>query len=180
MKKHRALIPLDGSSFSAQVLPAVCRLLDPSHYHLTLVRVAPPPADLSPQPTPPRPVSVDGWMSVAEEYDSSWARELAQHPVYASQIWESVRHELADELSDELKSLKDAGFDVSLAVHFGDPAEELIRAANSDAFDLVVMATHGRSGLQRALMGSVAEKLMRRASVPVMMLRPVDKAVAAT
>lgn len=53
----------------------------------------------------------------------------------------------------------------------GDPAVEIIRYAQDAAMDLIVMGTHGRSGLERLLMGSVAEKVMREAPCSVMVVK---------
>lgn len=50
----------------------------------------------------------------------------------------------------------------------GDPASEVVALAESVAADLIVMATHGRTGLKRLLMGSVAEAVVRRATCPVL------------
>ncbi|MEM6431605.1 MAG: universal stress protein [Deinococcota bacterium] len=177
MKKFKVLIPLDGSPFSAQILPSVCRLLDPEQYSLTLLRVAPVPADVMPPPVPPRPVTVAGWTSFTDA-TSGAARELAKHPIYTSQVWESVRIELKRDLAKELGCLQDANFEVSLSVHFGDPATEISQLVKDKDFDLVVMATHGRSGLRRVLMGSVAETVLRSVRVPVFTLRPVATAAS--
>ncbi len=56
----------------------------------------------------------------------------------------------------------------------GDPADEIVRVANEMGADLIMMGTHGRRGLTRVLMGSVAELVVRHASCPVMTLK--DKA----
>jgi nucleotide-binding universal stress UspA family protein len=53
----------------------------------------------------------------------------------------------------------------------GDPAEEILRAAEEEGADLIVMGTHGRGGLSRLLMGSVAEAVMRKALCPVLTVR---------
>jgi nucleotide-binding universal stress UspA family protein len=50
----------------------------------------------------------------------------------------------------------------------GDPATEIVRVAEEEGVDLIVMSTHGRSGLTRVLMGSVAELVVRRAPCPVL------------
>lgn len=57
---------------------------------------------------------------------------------------------------------------VRVEVETGSPAEALITRANSGAFDLVVMGTHGRSGVSRLMMGSVAESVTRHAHCPVL------------
>lgn len=49
----------------------------------------------------------------------------------------------------------------------GSPADEIVRFADEQSADLIVMGTHGRSGLRRMLMGSVAEAIVRRANCPV-------------
>jgi nucleotide-binding universal stress UspA family protein len=56
-------------------------------------------------------------------------------------------------------------------VSHGDPADEIVRHAEERGCDLVLMATHGRTGLRHALLGSVAEKVMRRARCSVMVVR---------
>ncbi|MCA9232819.1 MAG: universal stress protein [Planctomycetales bacterium] len=53
----------------------------------------------------------------------------------------------------------------------GSPAREIIDFADRNKIDLIVMGTHGRKGLTRLLMGSVAESVMRRATCPVLTLR---------
>jgi nucleotide-binding universal stress UspA family protein len=53
----------------------------------------------------------------------------------------------------------------------GDPATELVRLAREQRFSLVVMGTHGRTGLERALMGSVAEKVLREAPCSVLVVK---------
>ena len=53
----------------------------------------------------------------------------------------------------------------------GDEAAEIIRVATESSCGLIVMATHGRTGLQRLLMGSVAEQVMRRAPCPVLTVK---------
>jgi nucleotide-binding universal stress UspA family protein len=53
----------------------------------------------------------------------------------------------------------------------GDPAAEILRIAQDTNSDLIVMGTHGRSGLGRLLMGSVAEQVVRKASCPVLTVK---------
>ncbi|MBI2824726.1 MAG: universal stress protein [Planctomycetia bacterium] len=54
----------------------------------------------------------------------------------------------------------------------GDPAAEIIAAAEAEHADMIVISTHGRTGLSRVLMGSVAELVVRRATCPVLTLKP--------
>ena len=53
----------------------------------------------------------------------------------------------------------------------GDPADAIVKVAESEGADLIVMGTHGRTGLTRFLMGSVAEAVVRRAPCPVLTVR---------
>jgi nucleotide-binding universal stress UspA family protein len=53
----------------------------------------------------------------------------------------------------------------------GDPASEIVRYAADAAIDLIVMGTHGRTGLERLLMGSVAEKVMREAPCSILVVK---------
>ena len=57
-------------------------------------------------------------------------------------------------------------------VEWGQPADEILHLARTGTFDLVAMGTHGRTGLRRVLMGSVAEAVVRKSSVPVVLCRP--------
>jgi len=58
------------------------------------------------------------------------------------------------------------------SAHEGDPATDILRQAESQRADLIVIGTHGRTGLAHMLMGSVAEKVVRRAAGPVLTIRP--------
>lgn len=63
-------------------------------------------------------------------------------------------------------------------VRRGEPAREIVRYAAVEGIDLIVMATHGRTGLAHVLLGSVAEKVVRHARTPVLTVKP--KAVSET
>ncbi|HEX6290175.1 MAG TPA: universal stress protein [Herpetosiphonaceae bacterium] len=168
MQAYNCLIPLDGSAFSRQILPFVRRLLPPEHYTITLLRVAAPPEGVG--ALPPRPLVVDGM--VLPEYETAQDAVLAKHPIYASQADENVRAALEDELQADVYYLEAAGFTVKVLVKLGDPAEEIIDLAEQGGSDLVAMATHGRTGLPRLVLGSVAEEALRRLAVPVLLVRP--------
>lgn len=63
---------------------------------------------------------------------------------------------------------------VVFAILDGSPKSEIIQYARKEKCDLIVMATHGRTGLGHVLMGSVAETVVRTAPCPVMTVRPVE------
>ena len=62
----------------------------------------------------------------------------------------------------------------------GDAAGELLRITESEDIDLIIMGTHGRTGLSRALMGSVAEKVVRRAKCPVLTIKQPERSAKKT
>jgi nucleotide-binding universal stress UspA family protein len=61
---------------------------------------------------------------------------------------------------------------VSAETAIGEPAAEILEVARTRGAELVVMGTHGRTGLEHALMGSIAERVVRRAHCPVLTVRP--------
>lgn len=75
---------------------------------------------------------------------------------------------------------KGSGIACEQRLAIGDPANEIVRIARSENVDLIVMGTHGRSGLSRLIMGSVAESVMRHAPCPVMTYRYSEKCAAET
>lgn len=70
-------------------------------------------------------------------------------------------------LARAVKVLKEAGFSVQQLVAFGDPATEILRAAEDGDFERIVMGRRGRGGVARLVLGSVSERVAREASVPV-------------
>lgn len=61
---------------------------------------------------------------------------------------------------------------VTLAVRRGNPYDEITRYAAEEQADMIVMATHGRTGLAHVLLGSVAEKVVQHAEIPVLTIKP--------
>ncbi len=164
MGNTTVLVPLDGSDFSRQVVPVVLRLFDPGRHDLTLLRVAPTPEGIG--TPPPRALVLDGWVLGGADAAGG------PHPIFQSQVWDALKTDLETRLRPDVETLERAGFPVRTLVRFGDPAEEIVAVAAGEGVDMVVIATHGRSGLRRALMGSVAETVLRRVAIPVMMVRP--------
>jgi len=78
-----------------------------------------------------------------------------------------------DKLKKEINRLSDDSLDVEISSYAkrGVPFEEVLREQEEKDIDLIVMASHGRTGISRILMGSVAEKVMRGVKCPVMLVR---------
>jgi nucleotide-binding universal stress UspA family protein len=167
MLKHKILIPLDDSQASQQILSQVRRFLNPTENEVILLRVAPVPKGMMAKPA--QPAAVEWPVLVHRSHRDA---ELAKHPIYDSQIWDSQEVQLKDELGVAVSFLRQAGYDVSTAVRFGEPAEEILNFIENEKIDLVAMTTHGRGGLRRLIIGSVAETVLRHSQVPVIIVRP--------
>jgi nucleotide-binding universal stress UspA family protein len=173
MATYQVLIPLDGSALSRQTLLYVQRLFGPADCELILLRVTDPPAGRT--AFPPRPVS-PAW--TAPLYESRQDAELSEHPTYASQVWENLRSAAESDLLPDVRALKEAGYVVSVLIQSGDPARTIVDVAERQAVDLVAMATHGRTGLRRLVLGSVTEAVLRELTVPLLLVRPVEHALS--
>lgn len=167
MKRRTVLIPIDGSWFSQQILACVTEMLAPNEHHVILLRVAEEP-EVTFHPVPLSMTAAWPHLTygVAREY------ERTPFPASIDQLEENMRGAIEDELFQIVQYLRSEGYTVETAVRFGDPAEEIIAFAKSEPVDLIAMATHGRTGILHLVLGSVAERVMRRAEVPVLLLRP--------
>lgn len=76
-------------------------------------------------------------------------------------------------------SLERAGLQASSVVSIGSPADAILHTAEMFDVDLIALTTHGRSGLKRWLLGSVAEEVVRSSSKPVLLVRAREKVVVA-
>lgn len=84
-------------------------------------------------------------------------------------------HEIIQVAKNSLQTVLDPGWstthDVVRNVAVGPPADEIVRYAQEQSIDLIVLGTHGRTGLSHVLMGSVAERVLRQATCPVLTIR---------
>jgi nucleotide-binding universal stress UspA family protein len=76
-------------------------------------------------------------------------------------------------IEEQVRAVKppDAAVPVEHLLEEGDPVEEILRVARECRVDLIVMGTHGRTGLTHLLLGSVAEQVVRRATCPVLVVK---------
>lgn len=87
-------------------------------------------------------------------------------------LLDRLSEESASELEAILQDLQHAGVSVEYVAEHGPPERVIARIAEERQADLIVMGTHGRTGLSHMLMGSVAEHVVRTASCPVLTVRP--------
>lgn len=86
-------------------------------------------------------------------------------------VWAELRASEASKLEDLRKSFEDRGLSVSVSFEEGDPAHVIHAAARSPDVELIVMGSHGLRGIDRALVGSVADRTLRGSPVPVLIVR---------
>jgi glycine betaine transporter len=99
----------------------------------------------------------------------AWSPEM-----YVPNMQELLRTLIADardHLETAKASVKDPGVAVETRVVTGAPARAIVEEAATGRFDLIVMGTHGRTGLSHAVMGSVAERVVRKATCPVLTVK---------
>jgi len=140
----RFLVPLDRSAEAEQVLPLVADAARSAGATVRLLHVAPVPDNvLSPE-----------------------GRVVA----YADQEMSRLDGEGTQYLHDLTARL--GGVPAETVVRFGEPAAEILREAEAFGADVIAVTTTCRSGVKRALLGSVAEQLLRKAAPTVMLVRP--------
>jgi nucleotide-binding universal stress UspA family protein len=98
------------------------------------------------------------------------AAELPPVPVPLNNSFESECRGLLEAIAGE----KLAGVRHEVFVASGNAAPEILNLAAERRIDLIVMGTHGRTGVRRFLLGSVAERVVRESPVPVLTIRPKD------
>lgn len=145
LRTDHILVPLDGSRLGESVLKHALELADPGVTRITLVRVV-EPAHVGPEFA----INVQSDTLIEERVEGA--------------------HDYLKELAAELRSEGHVvDTDVVVAT---SPATAILNYATVNTADIICMATHGRTGVKRLLLGSVADKVMRGASVPILLYRP--------
>jgi nucleotide-binding universal stress UspA family protein len=145
----RILVPIDGSTLSGEAIREAFELARALPAEVILLHVVPDPG---------LPNTVDGvWMDTDAIH-----KDLRQR---GRGLLKEAVQELASVTTRPL--MRDA-----LGEH---PADVIVRLSNEEQVDLIIMGTHGRAGLERLLMGSVAERVAHHALAPVMLVRDVRK-----
>lgn len=101
---------------------------------------------------------------------------LALLPVAAGQPgWDQTRTDVTREVEHFLTKTAARPKQLSVRVEAGEPSDTILQIAKDGGADLIVMGTHGRTGLSRLLIGSVAEAVLRRSTCPVLTIRVPSK-----
>jgi nucleotide-binding universal stress UspA family protein len=141
----RILVPLDGSALARQALPFAAELATRAGAELLVLTVAAPPLMLAPELASPFP-----------SFDEALA---------------ALKDQLKDELGSFADQLSRAQVPITPLAVSGFPADAIVDQAAHRQADLIVMATHGRSGLKRWTLGSVAEKVLHATATPLVLVR---------
>ena len=141
------LAPLDGSELAESVLPYVESLALSMSLRVTLVKVL-----------------------RLDNSSSAYLEGIA----YATdaKIQAEVEQESGEYLGEVASTLSDKGVDVDTRVILGTPASAIADVAHEHDYDVIAMATHGRSGISRWVLGSVTETLVRTSGNPVLVVPP--------
>jgi nucleotide-binding universal stress UspA family protein len=160
----RILVPLDGSEFAETALPLAAALSRGSGAAVELVSAYDP---LPPPTASPADVAALGVPIHADA--------LGAVPVTTAELSESLRDERTTYLRDAARRLREATeVDAEVALVEGRADQAIQARVKASGADLVVMATHGRGALERAWLGSVADRLVRDLHMPILLVRPVE------
>jgi nucleotide-binding universal stress UspA family protein len=145
------LVPLDGSKMAECVFPHVEKIArDCRVNEIILFRVCETP-------------------NVSSDYPASMPASWEEH---IDELTNSANQQCSLYLKDAEKLLKDLGLNnIKLEATLGDPATEITEYTINNKIDLIIMASHGRSGPSRWAYGSVADKVFRSVCVPILMVR---------
>ena len=146
MKRHfrHILVPLDGSQLAEAALPEAQALAELSGADVTFLMV----------------------LSLHET-----VVETDAQPVYVEGVWQAKESGAREYLDTVITRHEWREIVVHFAIETGPAAEKIIEYARGHGTDLIVMATHGRSGLKRWVYGSVADKVLRGSDRAVLLVR---------
>ncbi|RLC63000.1 MAG: hypothetical protein DRI01_05930 [Chloroflexi bacterium] len=152
----RILVPLDGSRFGSRALRYATAIAQHFDAEVILIRVIR-------HTTPMIAAEAHGVASPAEsEIAVQAALEADKQNVARAKRY----------LRDKVRAIKSRHIKASYQVTIGEPAQSIMQFSKKENISLIVMTTHGKSGLKRAVMGSIADVVIRESGKPVLVIRP--------
>jgi nucleotide-binding universal stress UspA family protein len=142
----KILIAIDGSDFSQAALQSVIARPWPPDTEVKVLHVVEPPSLLM-------------------------GREMGGYDPGFEVVWKALREQAKDLVTKAAEKLRAAKFNVSTDLVEGDPKSEIIDIAKEWQADMIVLGSHGRTGLDRFLMGSVSQGVVRHAHCSVEIIR---------
>jgi nucleotide-binding universal stress UspA family protein len=142
----RILLPIDESQFSEAAVQSVAARPWAPDTEIRVLHVVEPPSLLL-------------------------GREMTAHDPEFEAAWKALREQSKALIAKATEKLRSSGVNVSPALVEGDPKSKIIDVASDWHADLIVLGSHGRKGLDRFLMGSVSEAVVRHAHCSVEIVR---------
>ncbi len=157
----RILVPLDGSRFSSSAVKYAVEVS--KHFKADIIFMqAVTPAT----PYVATPITPIGTISSTAANLAAEATRLTDR----ENVSKAKRY-----LQRKFRETTSKGLKCSYKVTIGDPTESIMSLCHNEGVDLVVMSSHGKGRLKRAIAGSVADKLTRESRVPILLIRPTRK-----
>lgn len=154
------LVPLDGSRLGTRALHYAIDIAQRYGAKITLVRAVTPTTIVPPTGTAfgvTSPTAAEMTFEEAERLDNLNVSRARRY------------------MNTKLREVKARGIEGNYKVLLGDAAEAIMKQCKREKADLIVMTTHGRSGIKRAILGSVADKVIRESGDPVLVIRPIRR-----
>jgi nucleotide-binding universal stress UspA family protein len=145
MQFRHILAPTDFSEYSKKAVTSALELAKQFGARLTILHVVEPP-----------PYPVEGYVP----------------PSVSATFLEDLERQTTQDLAQFVPEAEASGLQVVRLVVVGTPYRKIIETAEAEQVDLIVMATAGRTGFSHLLLGSIAERVVRTATCPVLTMRP--------
>ncbi|MGH7767425.1 MAG: universal stress protein [Candidatus Binatia bacterium] len=155
----RILCPVDLSSFSLEALKLAVNMTEASDATLYLLHVIDNPFD-------------ELYMSSIAQADPALLGLYQNEPLKRAKILRATERHSEVLLKQFAHPWISSLPKVRYRIESGDPFEAILDTAEATRADLIVLATHGRTGIKRLIIGNVAEKVVRHAPCPVLILKP--------
>lgn len=155
---ERIIVPLDGSRLSAQALPYAIEIARQFNSEVFLVRVI----TENPVSYVPTPLAVGETMTTDIITNHAYMKDV-ENTAHAKRY-----------LMNRARELRGHSLKVTYEVIEGNPARSIMDYAVGRDVSLIVMMSHGRGRFKRALLGSVADAIMRGSTIPVLVIRAKD------
>ena len=166
----KILLPIDGSVLSVVAVPHAQALAEAFNSTVHILTVVLPPAGRS-----------GGAFRVAaavlgshEIPSSAEDMDVSQHPIYKESEMASLEAEAKARLLPVAEGMQARGIKTEVVVTFGRAASGILRYAAEAGVELIVMSTHGEGGPTAFAYGPTADRVARRAAVPVLLIRPEE------
>ena len=145
MQFRHILAPTDFSEYSKKAVASALELAKKFGAKLTILHVVEPP-----------PYPVEGYVP----------------PSVSATFLEDLERQATQDLAQFVPEAEASGLEAVRLVAVGTPYRKIIETAEAEQVDLIVMATAGRTGFSHLLLGSIAERVVRTATCPVLTMRP--------